>query len=356
VEAVAEPDPAENLTPRIWDGASPLPGMMAFQMFLADSREESAVRGYQLRRASSLGAHLLADYSVVEESVPVDEPAAEPARTEPFDTSLWDNLFVALEERFQQDKARVASTAAAAAQQARKHAQARKAGRHRTRKPDAAMPPVSRGGQRSGSPLDSLRSDIERLLRKKEQPSRAPRASSDGAGDDAKAESRPVVEQHAPAPRAAQPARAAKLEPQNLESAVHDEWGFYDPDSCGFAALIARLDAQDEKAAREGAERTSLGGAPVVERDDASRIAPLAVWAHAVDPEESPDTPVPFAPLGDAARTDPALRLPDDVVAVRYASGCRIGEVRVPERPAEPGKASEKPVVLLSKKLLKKPR
>ena len=81
--------------------------------------------------------------------------------------------------------------------------------------------------------IESLRLDIERL---KTTPQPAPASSS----------------QHAAEPKqtAAKPARRTKKTPQPIQ----DEWGFFDPEQCGFAALLAKLDeitdGSEEPAAR----------------------------------------------------------------------------------------------------------
>jgi hypothetical protein len=65
--------------------------------------------------------------------------------------------------------------------------------------------------------IESLRSDVERL--------RTERAE--------KAE-KPARKEPPPAPRVVRPVKAARP--------IQDEWGFFDPQQCGFAALLAKLD------------------------------------------------------------------------------------------------------------------
>jgi hypothetical protein len=63
--------------------------------------------------------------------------------------------------------------------------------------------------------IESLRHDVERLRAERRQP----------------AESTPPPAQPRPVNRRERKARAAQ-----------DEWGFFDPEQCGFAALLAKLD------------------------------------------------------------------------------------------------------------------
>ena len=74
--------------------------------------------------------------------------------------------------------------------------------------------------------------------------------------------------------RAATPARDAELEttegasrslqlvpaPSGSERPKQDEWGIYDPEQCGFAALLVRLDelADDDRRDRERSNRSAI--------------------------------------------------------------------------------------------------
>jgi hypothetical protein len=71
----------------------------------------------------------------------------------------------------------------------------------------------------------SLRSDIER--RRVEPPQQKPKAKPSAAAAE-------VVATPAPAPAPVRRSRKAKP--------IQDEWGFFDPEQCGFAALLAKLD------------------------------------------------------------------------------------------------------------------
>jgi hypothetical protein len=354
-ETVQEPTNDDEPYRWLWAGVQPLPSMAVFQAFLADSRENSPVRGYQLQRACDAGAELIAEPAVVEQPVPATAATEEPAAAPNLDTSLWEKLFVALEERFEQEKARVASTEAAAAQQARRHAQSRKVAKRRPRRAEPLPSPVG-GATRSASPLDSLRTDIERLLRKKDQRPRPARPEGDAdSPNGSSVESREPVARAAQPRVAPRPAAVRKPEARSASQPVEDEWGFYDPEQCGFAALLAKMDAAEAKMREQERDATAQDSG-VKDKDEGVRVAPLAVWARAVPPDPADAPVISVDPLGHPPITNPSLRLADDVVAVRYASGCKIGEVRVVERPPEPEEDEDKPVVLLSKKLLKKPR
>jgi hypothetical protein len=70
----------------------------------------------------------------------------------------------------------------------------------------------------------SLRQDIER---RRNQPAQAATTAAAAA---------PAPRQHTAAPQVAEVPRKRKSTP------VQDEWGFFDPEQCGFAALLAKLD------------------------------------------------------------------------------------------------------------------
>jgi len=66
--------------------------------------------------------------------------------------------------------------------------------------------------------IESLRSDVERLRTERAEKTEKPAARKDPP----------------PAPRAVRPVKAPRP--------IQDEWGFFDPQQCGFAALLAKLD------------------------------------------------------------------------------------------------------------------
>jgi hypothetical protein len=83
--------------------------------------------------------------------------------------------------------------------------------------------------------IDSLRLDVDRLRAGRDQA--APVAAA--KPKEAVAASAKPKERRAPAPAAAakKPTKRSKK-----GKPVQDEWGFFDPEQCGFAALLAKLD------------------------------------------------------------------------------------------------------------------
>jgi hypothetical protein len=86
----------------------------------------------------------------------------------------------------------------------------------------------------------SLRQDIER---RRNQPAAAATPAAEKADIEA-----PAPRQPEPAPQVAEAPRTRKSTP------VQDEWGFFDPQQCGFAALLAKLDEFSD-----GAEEKDVG-------------------------------------------------------------------------------------------------
>ena len=72
--------------------------------------------------------------------------------------------------------------------------------------------------------IESLRLDIERL---KGAPARAPAAAAPATGE---------------AATTGGTAATVKRRAGKKRQPVQDEWGFFDPEQCGFAALLAKLD------------------------------------------------------------------------------------------------------------------
>jgi len=97
--------------------------------------------------------------------------------------------------------------------------------------------------------IESLRQDMERLRTERGQPSPAAAPSAPTAAVVAAAP--PPAAKPPQPPQPADPAAdaAAQAEAANKKKArrqkgspVQDEWGFFDPQQCGFAALLAKLD------------------------------------------------------------------------------------------------------------------
>jgi hypothetical protein len=81
--------------------------------------------------------------------------------------------------------------------------------------------------------IASLRHDVERLRTERaDKPADGP---ADGPAD--KLAGRPADK---PAARPIKPAAVAKA--GKKAKPVQDEWGFFDPEQCGFAALLAKLE------------------------------------------------------------------------------------------------------------------
>jgi hypothetical protein len=157
----------------------------------------------------------------------------------------------------------------------------------------------------------------------------------------------------------------ARVQPEAPEE-EQDEWGFFDPSRCGYAALAATLDTLPEEvqqsaelspadmllqfgtggdsAAREtpstaspsASKREETPGAARRKRER-DRPAPLALWAHLLGWET--ERPAPRALLryteaiAGVAALLVGLNIPPQIAAVEYGSGCRIHLVRDLGRP-----------------------
>jgi len=110
----------------------------------------------------------------------------------------------------------------------------------------AAAPRANGTGAKSGRPewselVASLRKDIER--RRVEPPQEKPKARP------AAVESVPPAPAPASVPvSAAVPVPAPVMRRSRRSKPIQDEWGFFDPEQCGFAALLAKLDEITEDA------------------------------------------------------------------------------------------------------------
>jgi len=105
--------------------------------------------------------------------------------------------------------------------------------------------------------IDSLRQDIERMRSTPPQPipSRAPQPIPSRAPQPVEAPFVAVPSDDVVT--APQPKRRAKT-----PHPIQDEWGFFDPEQCGFAALLAKLD-----------EMTESGEEPQHARTDGAQVA-----------------------------------------------------------------------------------
>jgi hypothetical protein len=203
--------------------------------------------------------------------------------------------------------------------------------------------------------------------------------------------------------RRARPLRPSAKRQQKPGSAgkqqLQDEWGLYDPQMCGFEALYARLEDEEDERARQPEKPTAtdlLMRAKKEKKEERNGTrpprlrgpAPLAIWARRENSAFL--TPAPGAPAanghsnGRATNGTPEFRsmldelnLPAPVAAVSYARGCRIRKVKVPtsaaakkgasngsakdggkkDKKKENGKeAAQAPLIVLSRRILEELR
>jgi hypothetical protein len=104
-------------------------------------------------------------------------------------------------------------------------------------------PPTPAQAERSAwlELVASLRQDIERLKAEREPVAATPAAA------DTRQPATPIPT-HIPAPAVTAPPPT----PTRSRRPVEDQWGLFDPEQCGFAALLAKL---DEIGARDNAAR-----------------------------------------------------------------------------------------------------
>lgn len=121
-------------------------------------------------------------------------------------------------------------------------------------------PPTQAQAERSAwiELVESLRQDIERLKAEREEgTASAAQASAPAAAEPPPTVTKPVTAAPSAHRRPAAPAvnmPAAPSLPARLKPRrpVEDQWGLFDPEQCGFAALLAKLDeisARDEVSA-----------------------------------------------------------------------------------------------------------
>lgn len=235
---------------------------------------------------------------------------------------------------------------------------------------EAASDPVAIDSRWIASALNALRSDIQ-LLRS-ERPAGEPNAATS---------SPPASAGISPSEPGARPDKAAAPKPRKKERApaVHDEWGLYDPSQCGFEALLAAIDANEEATAAEHdgevqpsatdllMAQTSVQAPPTAgehlvvtpsRRAGSIRLAPLAMWAR-IERESDPESPKPETGRrqDDLLELLAGLAIPVGVASVSYPTGCTIRRVRMTrDDQPRPPKAAEDPVIILSQRLLKKER
>ncbi len=102
--------------------------------------------------------------------------------------------------------------------------------------------------------VQSLRSDIERLRLEPAQAAAGVAVRRATAANTAQQSPAPVTTGRCAPPVEHEPTAQRKKKPRLKTKPVQDEWGFFDPQQCGFAALLAKLDeitdAGDEAAAQ----------------------------------------------------------------------------------------------------------
>lgn len=170
-----------------------------------------------------------------------------------------------------------------------------------------------------------------------------------------------------------------------VDRTVIDEWGLYDPDVCGYRALLASLGTAENRDAepldedpaelllRQQARSLGLpaevlepeppgepAGQPLSPAASAvatcrvARFAPLALWARVNESESLPGVSIAFSPVSralarwgsdgipgceeragdDLGALLGRLTLPAFVAAAPRASGCRIHQIRISPAPA----------------------
>ena len=87
--------------------------------------------------------------------------------------------------------------------------------------------------------IDSLRVDVERLRAGREQAEPEPEPVVIAATPKERERRAPAV---GPAAKKQTPPAQAPTRKPKKPKPVQDEWGFFDPEQCGFAALLAKLE------------------------------------------------------------------------------------------------------------------
>lgn len=172
--------------------------------------------------------------------------------------------------------------------------------------------------------------------------------------------------------------------PHRADRAAIDEWGLYDPDVCGYRALLASLGTVENREAEpldedpaelllrqqarslglpaevlqpepseERAGQQLSAAASAVATCRVARFAPLALWARLSEGESLPSVSAAFSPVSRAVarwlsdrgpchedRADDdlgallgRLTLPAFTAATPRVSGCRIHQIRIPPAP-----------------------
>jgi hypothetical protein len=161
-----------------------------------------------------------------------------------------------------------------------------------------------------------------------------------------------------PARRTARP-RKAKPRPSRSAGELQDEWGIYDASICGFDALYARLEAQEQgldaagSDARDPFDKSRRRGDKAGQERRGPR--PLAMWAR--QNKEGDAAGASATAQAQAAQDDVnalmrGLQLPPPIAIVGFAAGCRIRRIRVKARKSKRKKPTNGRLVIVSRKVL----
>src|SRR5262249_35711849 len=109
--------------------------------------------------------------------------------------------------------------------------------------------------------LTAIREDIERLRTDKAEQRQEPvhaepaRPAERRRAESPREESDTRRNVSRPAPPSPRIDKSRKKKKRKGSAPVQDEWGFFDPDQCGFAALLAKLDeiTEDDAAGTQSA-------------------------------------------------------------------------------------------------------
>jgi len=196
---------------------------------------------------------------VSEDTASAGDPAAvsEPEARRPADQSAWLTLglnylrrWPVIEGAIVESRPAPADMLAAAA-----HALSHAAARH-TEPPKPEAPAPRAENVEWSELVASLRQDIER--RRKQPVDPPPIAHMATVPQPVEApHRRPKPVEHAPRPQLHAVEGAVARRSSGRKAPLQDEWGFFDPQRCGFAALLAKLDEFNEAADEPTIRKTS---------------------------------------------------------------------------------------------------
>ncbi|MBI3263035.1 MAG: hypothetical protein HYZ58_07780 [Acidobacteria bacterium] len=151
-----------------------------------------------------------------------------------------------------------------------------------------------------------------------------------------------------PPPAVPEPVEPA---PAVVATSVPDEWGFYNPSSCGFEALFEKLESLDRVEKRRNPSPSPVERPKRNKKQDKADSRPDA---RSEAPDRRADSPVPVAARWTV--TDEilqSLRLPPSIAALGRPTGCRIRtRKRKPRRRFPPDRRLPEPLIIVSKRML----